>query len=142
MRERRGLDERDLRQAFHAAFDGARPIPDAPDRAFEAVAAAGARTRVLGRRVAGTVAVGLALLLVGALQLQRGGLLPRRALPAATAPAVPTSAPAPTAPPASPAPTAGPVNTAPPEVVVAASVAQARSIPSIEASSRMASARP
>lgn len=120
--ERRGLDERELRQAFHAAFDRARPGPDAPDRAFEAVAAAGARTRVLGRRLAGAAAVGLALLLVVALQLQRGGLVPRHGQPAATVTTAPSPAAAPTATaPAPPGPTAGLVNTAAPEVVAAAS---------------------
>jgi hypothetical protein len=121
--EEREMDDRELRRTFHAAFDGARPRPDAPDRAFEVVAAAGNRARVVGRRLAGAAAIGLALLLVAVLQIQRGGLTPLRgaspAAPAATAPALPSPQSVPSPPTGTQPATGVAANTPYPEVVAA-----------------------
>jgi len=113
--EKRSFDEVELRGAFRATFDRAQPRSDAADRAFEAVAAAGAREGMLGRRLMGAVAVALAILLIVVLQIQRGALtVPRPTTPAGQ---VPT---APVAPRATPSTAAGgPVNRPYPEMVVA-----------------------
>jgi len=117
--QRPQMGEAELREAFHAAFDGARPRPDAPDRAFEAVAAAGSRDGMVGRRLAGAVAIALAVLLIAVLQLQRGGLLVPRPTAAPVQTAVKPVGQQPATPPR-PTPAPGPaVNRAYPEMVAA-----------------------
>jgi hypothetical protein len=119
------MDERDLRQAFRAAFDGSRPTPGAADRAFARVADDEARAYGPGRRLAGAAAVALALLVVATLLIARGALaVPRATVPASQPLARPTAAVAPTPPlpPAAQRPVGanpGPVNHAPASLAAA-----------------------
>jgi photosystem II stability/assembly factor-like uncharacterized protein len=110
------MDERDVRQAFRATFDGARPSAGAADRAFAAVAASGTGAYGLGRRLAGAAAVALAILVVATLLVMRGALVPRHA-------AVPASRPVatPAASPRAPGWLAGEANQPPPALVASQS---------------------
>jgi len=94
------MEERDLHQAFRTAFDVHRPRPDAPDRAFERVAAGASGAYGPGRRLAGASAVGLALLVVFTLLIVRGAAIaPPASSPAGRPSIAPATPPLPTPPP-------------------------------------------
>jgi Photosynthesis system II assembly factor YCF48 len=118
------MDERELRQAFRAAFDRTRPTPGAADRAFAQVAAGETRAYGPGRRLAGAAAVALALLIVATLLVARGALSVRHAtVPAAQPIATPSAAASPS-PAASDSPLGvamGSANRPPPSLVAAQS---------------------